>query len=70
MGDLIVSLILRSAKVEQKTTVRNLALVVVGDRDTGTAAVSAILNGVVDIAARREESLEFEVDAAKYGGGD
>jgi hypothetical protein len=69
MADLVVGLVLRSTEVEEKTTVGDLALVVVGDRGTGAAAMSAGLNGVVDVG-HGEGRLESEVDASRGGRSD
>lgn len=69
MADLVVGLILRSTEIEEKTAVSDLALVVVGDRCTGTAAVNAVLDGVV-VAASREGRLEVEVNATGSSRGD
>jgi hypothetical protein len=66
MADLVVGLVLRSTEVEQKTTVGDLALVVVGDRGSGAAAVRASLNGIVD-RADGEERLECEIDTSRGG---
>jgi hypothetical protein len=69
MANLVVGLVLRSTEIKQKTTVGDIAHVVVGDRGTGAAAVSASLNGVVDVV-HGEERLEAEVDASRSGRSD